>query len=109
MRSSSSSRAAETGPRALGHRSIFANPCDPQARERLNERVKYREAIRPLAPMATLEAAMTAKAKSGPAGYAARWQLRETYEHQRHTRADGFIPNSPAEPPQVGSGESSPT
>jgi carbamoyltransferase len=49
--------AAETGPRALGHRSIFANPCDPQTRERLNERVKYREAIRPLAPMATLEAA----------------------------------------------------
>ncbi|HWW49448.1 MAG TPA: carbamoyltransferase C-terminal domain-containing protein [Xanthobacteraceae bacterium] len=48
---------AETGPRALGHRSIFANPCDPDARERLNERVKYREAIRPLAPMATLEAA----------------------------------------------------
>jgi Predicted carbamoyl transferase, NodU family len=32
--------AAETGPRALGHRSIFANPCDPEARERLNERVK---------------------------------------------------------------------
>ena len=49
--------AAETGPRALGHRSIFANPCDEQARERLNERVKYREAIRPLAPMATLDAA----------------------------------------------------
>lgn len=48
---------AETGPRALGHRSIFANPCDPGTRERLNERVKYREAIRPLAPMATLEAA----------------------------------------------------
>jgi carbamoyltransferase len=49
--------AAETGPRALGHRSILANPCDASARERLNERVKYREAIRPLAPMATLEAA----------------------------------------------------
>jgi carbamoyltransferase len=49
--------AAETGPRALGHRSILANPCDPHTRERLNERVKYREAIRPLAPMATLEAA----------------------------------------------------
>jgi carbamoyltransferase len=49
--------AAETGPRALGHRSILANPCDPQTRERLNERVKYREAIRPLAPMATLEVA----------------------------------------------------
>lgn len=49
--------AAETGPRALGHRSILANPCDPGTRELLNERVKYREAIRPLAPMATLEAA----------------------------------------------------
>jgi carbamoyltransferase len=49
--------AAETGPRALGHRSILANPCDARARENLNERVKYREAIRPLAPMATLEAA----------------------------------------------------
>ncbi|KJC55760.1 carbamoyltransferase [Bradyrhizobium sp. LTSPM299] len=49
--------AAETGPRALGHRSILANPCDPNVRERLNQRVKYREAIRPLAPMATLEAA----------------------------------------------------
>jgi carbamoyltransferase len=49
--------AAETGPRALGHRSILANPCDPEVRERLNERVKYREAIRPLAPMATLDAA----------------------------------------------------
>jgi len=51
--------AAETGPRALGHRSILANPCDVDVRERLNERVKYREAIRPLAPMATLETAQT--------------------------------------------------
>jgi carbamoyltransferase len=49
--------AAETGPRALGHRSILANPCDPATRERLNARVKFRETIRPLAPMATLEAA----------------------------------------------------
>jgi carbamoyltransferase len=49
--------AAETGPRALGHRSILANPCNPATRENLNARVKYREAIRPLAPMLTLEAA----------------------------------------------------
>jgi len=49
--------AAETGPRALGHRSILANPCSPATRETLNARVKYREAIRPLAPMMTLEAA----------------------------------------------------
>ena len=49
--------AAETGPRALGHRSIVANPCNPRTREVLNARVKFREAIRPLAPMLTLEAA----------------------------------------------------
>src|SRR5258708_11409427 len=49
--------AAETGPRALGHRSILSSPCDPATRERLNERVKYREAIRPLPPMSTLETA----------------------------------------------------
>src|SRR5437868_65200 len=41
--------AAETGPRALGHRSILANPTNPQTRQTLNELVKFRELIRPLA------------------------------------------------------------
>jgi carbamoyltransferase len=50
--------SGETGPRALGHRSIFANPRNPDTREHLNARVKYREAIRPLAPMVTREAAL---------------------------------------------------
>ena len=48
---------AETGPRALGHRSILANPCNPKTLETINLRVKFREPIRPLAPMATLSAA----------------------------------------------------
>ena len=48
---------AETGPRALGHRSIVANACSFRTRDLLNERVKHREQIRPLAPMATLTAA----------------------------------------------------
>jgi carbamoyltransferase len=48
---------AETGPRALGHRSILANPCNPETRRLLNERVKHRELIRPLAPMLTRAAA----------------------------------------------------
>jgi carbamoyltransferase len=48
---------AETGPRALGHRSILANPCNPDTRRLLNERVKHRELIRPLAPMLTRAAA----------------------------------------------------
>ena len=50
--------AGETGPRALGHRSIFANPRNPETRELLNARVKYREAIRPLAPMVTRDSAL---------------------------------------------------
>lgn len=49
--------AGETGPRALGHRSFLANPCNPDTLETLNSLVKFREKIRPLAPMATLEAA----------------------------------------------------
>ena len=49
--------AAETGPRALGHRSILANPANPNMLERINKLAKFREPIRPLAPMATLEAA----------------------------------------------------
>ena len=49
--------AAETGPRALGHRSILANPCNPQTLETINRLVKFREPFRPLAPMLTLEAA----------------------------------------------------
>jgi carbamoyltransferase len=48
---------AETGPRALGHRSIVANACNPDTRRLLNERVKHRELIRPLAPMLTRAAA----------------------------------------------------
>ena len=50
---------AETGPRALGHRSILANPANPGTLDTLNRLVKFRERIRPLAPMATLEAAKT--------------------------------------------------
>ena len=49
--------AAETGPRALGHRSIIANPCNPNSLEVINLRVKYREPIRPLAPLMTRAAA----------------------------------------------------
>lgn len=40
----------EMGPRALGHRSILADPRDPFAQSSLNERVKRREFFRPYAP-----------------------------------------------------------
>lgn len=40
----------ELGPRALCHRSILANPCNPNMKDILNNRVKHREPFRPFAP-----------------------------------------------------------
>ncbi|HEY0556298.1 MAG TPA: carbamoyltransferase C-terminal domain-containing protein, partial [Thermoanaerobaculia bacterium] len=40
----------EIGPRALGGRSLLADPRDPEMRDRLNRLVKKREAFRPFAP-----------------------------------------------------------
>ena len=40
---------SEFGFRALGHRSILADPRDPGVRDYINGRVKYREPFRPLA------------------------------------------------------------
>ncbi len=37
----------EFGPRALGQRSILANPCNPDMKDILNDRIKHREPFRP--------------------------------------------------------------
>ncbi|RSN12490.1 carbamoyl transferase [Nonomuraea sp. WAC 01424] len=47
----------ECGPRALGNRSLLADPRDPASRTRMNERVKHREAFRPCAPSCLAERA----------------------------------------------------
>jgi len=47
----------EFGPRALGSRSILADPRDPTMRDRINSLVKKREAFRPFAPVVTHESA----------------------------------------------------
>jgi carbamoyltransferase len=47
----------EFGPRALGHRSILADPGHPEMRDRINSMVKMREAFRPFAPAVSLEEA----------------------------------------------------
>ena len=41
----------EMGPRALGNRSILANPSDVEMRDRINEMIKFREQFRPFAPV----------------------------------------------------------
>ncbi len=48
----------EFGPRALGARSILANPCNPKMKQILNEKVKHREDFRPFAPAACREDAL---------------------------------------------------
>lgn len=47
----------EFGPRALGHRSILADPAHSDMRNRINAMVKMREAFRPFAPAVTLREA----------------------------------------------------
>ncbi len=42
--------AAEFGPRALGNRSILANPIHPEMKEILNNKIKFRESYRPFCP-----------------------------------------------------------
>ena len=48
----------EWGPRALGARSILANPCNPKAQELLNAKVKHREKFRPFAPVVCADDAL---------------------------------------------------
>jgi carbamoyltransferase len=41
---------AEFGPRALGNRSILADPRYAETQDRINEKIKFRETFRPFAP-----------------------------------------------------------
>ncbi|HET7747432.1 MAG TPA: carbamoyltransferase C-terminal domain-containing protein, partial [Vicinamibacteria bacterium] len=45
----------EFGPRALGGRSILADPRDPKMRDTLNMKIKFREGFRPFAPSVLAE------------------------------------------------------
>lgn len=62
---------AEIGPRALGNRSIIANPMIAGMNDRINEKVKHRELWRPFAPSIQQEVASkyfegVTKAKESP-------------------------------------------
>ena len=48
--------ATEWGPRALGNRSILADPRRPEMKDILNRRIKHRESFRPFAPSILEEA-----------------------------------------------------
>ena len=48
---------SEFGPRALGNRSILADPRKAEMKDMLNKRVKHRQAFRPFAPIVLAERA----------------------------------------------------
>lgn len=48
---------SEFGPRALGNRSILADPRSPEMKDKVNKRVKHRQAFRPFAPVVLAERA----------------------------------------------------
>lgn len=46
----------EWGPRALGNRSILADPRRPETKDLVNNKIKFREPFRPFAPSVVVEA-----------------------------------------------------
>jgi carbamoyltransferase len=60
---------AEFGPRALGHRSILADPRTVQSKERLDRDIKRREWFRPYAPSVLAERADEYFEMLGPSPY----------------------------------------
>ncbi len=64
----------EWGPRALGNRSILADPRNPSMKDIVNSKIKFREPYRPFAPSVTAECAtkyfeMDQAARQYPARY----------------------------------------
>jgi carbamoyltransferase len=60
---------SEFGPRALGHRSILADPTYERMKDVVNARVKFREAFRPFAPFVPLDRANEVFELSKPSPY----------------------------------------
>ncbi len=72
----------EWGPRALGARSIIADPRKPEMKDKLNATIKFREAFRPFAPSVIEERASEFfdldPPSNGTAHYPARFMLYVT-------------------------------
>jgi len=87
---------AEWGPRALGNRSIVADPRRPEMKEILNRRIKHREIFRPFAPSILTEATAEYFEKSHPSpfmtlAYAVRPEKREKIPAPTHVDGTGRL------------------
>jgi len=87
---------AEWGPRALGNRSIVADPRRPEMKEILNRRIKHREIFRPFAPSILAEAAGEWFEKSHPSpfmtmAYSVRPEKRDKIPAPTHVDGTGRL------------------
>jgi carbamoyltransferase len=87
---------AEWGPRALGNRSIVADPRRPEMKDILNRRIKHREIFRPFAPSILEEATSEYFEKSYPSpfmtlAYAVRPEKRDVIPAPTHVDGTGRL------------------
>jgi carbamoyltransferase len=87
---------AEWGPRALGNRSIVADPRRPGMKEILNQRIKHREIFRPFAPSILAESTGEWFEKSHPSpfmtlAYAVRPGKRDKIPAPTHVDGTGRL------------------
>ena len=87
---------AEWGPRALGNRSIVADPRRADMKDILNRRIKHREIFRPFAPSILAEATGEWFEKSYPSpfmtlAYAVRPEKRELIPAPTHVDGTGRL------------------
>jgi carbamoyltransferase len=87
---------AEWGPRALGNRSIVADPRRPEMKETLNRRIKHREIFRPFAPSILAEATSEYFEKSHPSpfmtlAYSVRQEKRDKIPAPTHVDGTGRL------------------
>jgi carbamoyltransferase len=87
---------AEWGPRALGNRSIVADPRRPDMKDILNARIKHREMFRPFAPSILAESTGEYFEKSYPSpfmtqAYTVRLEKREEIPAPTHVDGTGRL------------------
>ena len=87
---------AEWGPRALGNRSIVADPRRSEMKDILNRRIKHREIFRPFAPSILAEATSEYFEKSHPSpfmtlAYDVRQEKRDKIPAPTHVDGTGRL------------------
>ncbi len=77
---------SEVGPRALGNRSILAYPDSLEIKDKINNRIKFREPFRPLSPVCRWEDANKYFSEPCDSAYMSYSQL--VFHHLKHERED---------------------